>query len=107
MGILIVISGLVLILSVLLGLVSQFKCLKVSRWMKKNMLNEWAQLSWFSQKAACGSIGISKVMRKRNIENSEFTALYQSWKFVDRVAWILLLTSCVGFLVLGVLSAQS
>ncbi len=92
----------ILILLVAIAVVTitlaEVKCYRTSRWIKKNMLNEWEKLPWFYRKAACGEIGIAKIVKENRINDPQFLSLFNSWKKTKRLSWILLFASSVSLI---------
>ena len=94
----IIVFILLLIGTIGIGIIAQVKCCRTSRWIKENMLHEWEKLPWFYRKAACGQIGIAKIVKENSIDDSQFLSLFNSWKRTEWLSWILLFTLWVSIL---------
>jgi hypothetical protein len=62
------------------------------------MRNEWENLPWFYRNAACGQIGIARIVKENTINDSRFLSLFNSWKRTERLSWMFLLTSGISIL---------
>lgn len=82
-----------------IGLLAQIKCYRVSLWLKSNRRNEWDNLPWLYRKAACGQIGVMKIAKEGKVNESSFLALYNSWKRIEQLSWILLAITLIIMLV--------